>query len=170
MPPIGFLGFPFFALEVWSLYHLLAPRTNVRTVLASVLFAGLVLVGVGHWTVSSVSPGLADLPGISDAVRTRLQDAGWTDVFRLARAPAAEIAYRARITPDEALTARQVARLSTLRGIGNRHAAALVAAGIGTVETLAQADPDSLWRTVHHSPRPTPAEVRVWIRAARRGT
>ena len=170
MPPIGFLGFPFFALEVWSLYHLLAPRTNVRTVLASVLFAGLVLVGVGHWTVSSVSPGLADLPGISDAVRTRLQDAGWTDVFRLARAPAAEIAYRARITPDEALTARQVARLSALRGIGNRHAAALVAAGIGTVETLAQADPDSLWRTVHHSPRPTPAEVRVWIRAARRGT
>jgi Domain of unknown function (DUF4332) len=170
MPPIGFLGFPFFALEVWSLYHLLAPRTNARTLLASVLFALLVLVGVDHWTVSSVSPGLADLPGISNAVRTRLHDAGWTDVFRLARAPTAEIAYRARITPDEALAARQAARLSTLRGIGTRHAAALIAAGIGTVEALAQADPDSLGRAVHHSPRPTPAEVRVWIRAARRGT
>src|SRR5206468_1825377 len=30
MPPIGFLGFTFFALEVWSLYHLLAPRTRPR--------------------------------------------------------------------------------------------------------------------------------------------
>src|SRR5256886_12014471 len=124
MPPIGFLGFPFFALEVWSLYHVLAPRTTARTVLSSVLFAGLVLAGVDHWTVSSVSPRLAELPGISDAVRARLQDAGWTDVFRLARAPAAEVAYRARITPDEALAARQAARLSTLRGIGTRHAAA----------------------------------------------
>src|SRR5207237_439446 len=127
MPPIGFLGFPFFALEVWSLYHVLAPRTTARTVLSSVLFAGLVLAGVDHWTVSSVSPRLAELPGISDAVRARLQDAGWTDVFRLARAPAAEVAYRARITPDEALAARQAARLSTLRGIGTRHAAALMA-------------------------------------------
>src|SRR5204863_72797 len=30
MPPIGFLGFPFFALEVWSLYPLLAPRHSSR--------------------------------------------------------------------------------------------------------------------------------------------
>jgi len=170
MPPIGFLGFPFFALEVWSLYHVLAPRTSARTVLSSVLFAGLVLTGVDHWTVSSVSPGLADLPGISAAVRTRLRDAGWTDVFRLARTPAAEVAYRARITPDEALAARQAARLSTLRGIGTRHAAALMAGGVSSVEALARADPDSLWRGLHRGPRPTAAEVRVWIRAAQRGT
>ena len=170
MPPIGFLGFPFFALEVWSLYHVLAPRTTARTVLSSVLFAGLVLAGVDHWTVSSVSPRLAELPGISDAVRARLQDAGWTDVFRLARAPAAEVAYRARITPDEALAARQAARLSTLRGIGTRHAAALMAGGVRSVEALARADPDSLWRMLRPSPRPTPAEVRVWIRAAQRAT
>ncbi len=170
MPPIGFLGFPFFALEVWSLYHLLAPRTSARTLLASVLFAGLVLAGVDHWTVSSVSPGLADLPGISDGVRARLRDAGWTDVFRLAGAPAAEVAYRARITPDEALAARRAARLSTLRGIGTRHAAALMASGVSSVEALAQADPDSLWRRLHRSARPTAAEVRVWIRAAQRGT
>ncbi len=39
MPLIGFLGFPFFALEVWSLYHLLAPRTRAGPVLASVGFA-----------------------------------------------------------------------------------------------------------------------------------
>src|SRR5213083_1465719 len=168
MPPIGFLGFTFFALEVWSLYHLLAPRTRPRTVLPSVAVAALVLAGIDHWTVSSVTPRLGDLPGISDEVRGRLQDAGWPDVFRLARTPTAELAYRARITPEAAQVARQAARLSTLRGIGTRHAAALIAGGIATVEALAQADPDSVWRVAHHSARPTPAEVRVWICAAQR--
>src|SRR5439155_1640201 len=163
MPPIGFLGFTFFALEVWSLYHLLAPRTRPRTVLPSVAVAALVLAGIDHWTVSSVTPRLGDLPGISNEVRGRLQDAGWTDVFRLARAPTAELAYRARITPAAAQAARQAARLSTLRGIGTRHAAALIAGGIASVEALAQADPDSVWRVAHHSARPTPAEEGVRI-------
>jgi hypothetical protein len=89
MPPIGFLGFPFFALEVWSLYYLLAPRTRARTVWPAAAFALLVLIGIDAWTVSSVTPRLADLPGISEEARARLRDAGWTDVFRLARAPAA---------------------------------------------------------------------------------
>src|SRR5881398_3140180 len=168
MPPIGFLGFPFFALEVWSVYHLLAPRMSNRTVLASAAFAILVLVGMDHWTVSSVTPRLADLPGVSQEVRDRLAQAGWTDIFRLARAPTAELAYRARITPAEAQAARDVARLSTLRGIGTRHAAALIAGGIASVEALARADPDSVWRVAHHSARPTPAEVRVWIWAAQK--
>ncbi|OLD96878.1 MAG: hypothetical protein AUG79_01645 [Gemmatimonadetes bacterium 13_1_20CM_4_69_16] len=170
MPPIGFLGFPFFALEVWSVYHLLAPRTSNRTVLASAAFAILVLVGMDHWTVSSVTPRLADLPGISQEVRDRLAQAGWTDIFRLARAPTAELAYRARITPAEAQAARDVARLSTLRGIGTIHAAALIAGGIPSVAALGQADADSVWRIAHRGPRPTPAEVRVWIRAAQRET
>jgi len=168
MPPIGFLGFPFFALEVWSLYHLLAPRTRKRAVLASAAFAMLVLVGMDHWTVSSVTPRLADLPGISQEVRDRIEQAGWTDIFRLAGVPTAELAYRARITPDEAQAARDVARLSTLRGIGTLHAAALIAGGIPTVAALGQADADSVWRIAHRGPRPTPAEVRVWIRAAQR--
>jgi hypothetical protein len=170
MPPIGFLGFPFFALEVWSLYHLLAPRTSKRTVLASAAFALLVLVGMDHWTISSVTPRLADLPGISQEVRDRIEQAGWTDIFRLARVPTAELAYRARIAPDEAQAARDVARLSTLRGIGTLHAAALIAGGIPTVAALGQADADSVWRIAHRGPRPTPAEVRVWIRAAQRET
>src|SRR5436853_6092587 len=67
MPPIGFLGFPFFALEVWSLYHVLAPRTSARTVLSSVMFPGLVLTGVDRCTVRSGSLGLAVRPGISAA-------------------------------------------------------------------------------------------------------
>jgi predicted flap endonuclease-1-like 5' DNA nuclease len=168
MPPVGFLGFPFFALEVWSLYHLLAPRTAWRTLLPSVAAAALVLAGMDHWTVSSTTPRLADLPGVTNAVVERLRAAGWTSVFRLAAAPAAEIAYSANITPHDARAAREAARLATLRGIGTAHAAALIGAGIGSIEELARADPDALWRAVHHTPRPTPAEVRVWVRAAQR--
>jgi len=168
MPPIGFLGFPFFALEVWSLYHLLALRTRLGTALPAAAFAVLVLVGMDHWTVSSTTPRLADLPGIGAGLQARLRSAGWTDVFRLARAPAAEVAYRANVTPEEGQAVHQAARLSTLRGIGTRHAAALIAGGIGTVEALAQADPDSVWRIARRGARPTLAEVRVWIRAAQR--
>src|SRR5439155_9525156 len=45
MPLVGFLGFPFFALEVWSLYHLLVRHTTRRTLLASAAFVVLVLSG-----------------------------------------------------------------------------------------------------------------------------
>ncbi len=166
MPPIGFVGFTFFALEVWSLYHLLLPRTESRTLAPSLLFAVLVLAGMDRLTVSSTTPLLADLPGVTNDVGSRLQRAGYTDLFRLARAPVAELAYRAGISPDEARAAREAARLSTLRGIGTRHAAALIASGIGTVEALAQADPERVARIAHGSAHPTLAEVRVWVRAA----
>ena len=168
MPLVGFLGFPFFALEAWSLYHLLAPRTDRRSLLVSGAFALLVLAGIDHWTVSSTAPRFAALPGVTNAVVGRLVAAGWSDVFRLARAPAAEIAYRANLSPAEARAARDAARLTVLRGIGTTHAAALIGGGIGTVEQLATAAPDSVWRLVRRSTRPTPAEVRVWVRAAQR--
>src|SRR5206468_9298788 len=97
MPPIGFVGFTFFALEVWSLYHLLLPRTEPRTLAPSLLFAVLVLAGMDRLTVSSTTPLLADLPAATNDVGRRLQRAGDTDLFRLARAPVAELAYPARV-------------------------------------------------------------------------
>ena len=36
------------------------------------------------------------------------------------------------------------------------------------VAALAAADADTVWRRVRGGPRPTPAEVRVWVRAAQR--
>jgi hypothetical protein len=166
MPPVGFIGFPFFALEAWSLYHLLAPRTTLRALLGSAVFVLLVLAGIDRWTVSSTAPRLADLPGVTNAVHERLRSAGWDDVFRVARTSVAELAYRANLSPGEARAAREAARLVTLRGIGSAHAAALIGSGIGSVEALAAADPDSVWRRLRGGPRPTPAEVRVWVRGA----
>ncbi len=171
MPLVGFLGFPFFALEVWSLYHLLAPHTNRRTLLGSAAFVVLVLIGIDHWTVSSTTPALRDLPGVTNAVISRLQAAGWDNVFRVARSPVAELAYRANLSPRDARTAQDAARLVTLRGIGTAHAAALIGGGVGSVEALAASDPDSVWEMVRAGgggARPTPAEVRVWVRAAQR--
>jgi len=171
MPLVGFLGFPFFALEVWSLYHLVAPHTNRRTLLGSAAFVVLVLIGIDHWTVSSTTPALRDLPGVTNAVISRLQAAGWDNVFRVARSPVAELAYRANLSPRDARTAQDAARLVTLRGIGTAHAAALIGGGVGSVEVLAASDPDSVWqmvRAVGGGARPTPAEVRVWVRAAQR--
>ena len=168
MPLVGFLGFPFFALEVWSLYHLVAPRTTRRTLLASAAFALLVLTGIDRWTVSSTTPALRDLPGVTNGVISRLRTAGWESVFRVARSPVAELAYRANLSPEDARLAHEAARLVTLRGIGTAHAAVLIGGGVGSVEALAGANPDSVWKLVRGGARPTLAEVRVWVRAAQR--
>jgi hypothetical protein len=168
MPLVGFLGFPFFALEVWSLYHLFAPLTTRRTLLASAAFVLLVLIGIDHWTVSSTTPALRDLPGVTNGVISRLRAAGWESVFRVAGSPVAELAYRANLSPKDARAAHEAARLVTLRGIGTAHAAVLIGGGVGSVEALAGSDPDSVWMIVRGGARPTPAEVRVWVRAAQR--
>lgn len=168
MPPVGFLGFPFFALEVWSLYHLVAPRATRRALVASVALVIVALAGIDRWTVSSTAPELGDLPGVTNAALARLEAAGWDDVFRVARSPAAELAYRANLTPAEAQAAHEAARLVILRGIGTVHAAALIGGGIGTIEELAATDPDVVWRIARGQARPTRAEVRVWIRGAQR--
>src|SRR5256714_3689934 len=170
MPAAGFIGFPFFALEVWSLYYLLAPRTTRRTLVGSAALVLLVLAGIDRWTLGSTAPRLADLPGVTNAVHDRLRTAGWDDVFRIAHTSTAELAYRANLSPGEARAAREAARLVTLRGIGTAHAATLIGSGIGTVEALAAADPDAVWRLVRGSPRPTPSEVRVWVRGAQTET
>ena len=118
--------------------------------------------------MSSTTPRLADLPAVSAEARARLQDAGLTDVFRLAQLRPEEIGRRAGLDHAAASSVREAARLCTLRGIGTRHAAALAAGGIRTVADLAAASPATVWSVAHRGPRPTLPEVRVWVRAARR--
>src|SRR2546421_60340 len=153
MPPAGFIGFPFFALEVWSLYHLLAPRTTRRVLLGTAAFALLVLAGIDRWTVSSTAPQLADLPGVTPGVRQRLRSAGWGDVVPAAPTPPPELAHRAHGRPGDARARRDAARLVTLRGMRSRYAATLMASGIGSVAALAAAGPDTVWRPRAHRPR-----------------
>ncbi len=195
MPPLGFLGFPFFALEAWALYHLVcalgfaiptdagtvAPRTSLAhgaSWLVAGAFAALALAGMERRTISSTTPQLRDAPHLSATERQQLAQGGYSSVFRLAAAGADVVAERAGIPPDVATTTTEWARLVTLRGIGSSHAETLAEIDVRTVCSLARRTPGRLWNAVKAAQgtdparpppvRPLPAEVRVWIAAARR--
>ena len=189
MPLLGFLGFPVFALECWSVFHLLAcfgistpehPSARpvrlgrkVATAAAGVAFAVFVLAGMERYSISSTSPQLIAVPGLPASVAFRLGAAGESP-FGLAREPASTLARETGASLAQALLWIEAARLSTLRGIGTANAGRLMHIGVSDVATLARQDPDSLLAHLRvASPgdapprRPTPAEARVWVRAAR---
>lgn len=185
MPLLGFLGFPFFALEAWSLYSALcayglavptAGATAVRRVrLGSVVplavaLAGATLAGMERYTVSSTVPRIGDLPLPTGVRPATLREAGVRTVGRLAALSAPELAHRLGIPDSVASDLVETAALATLRGIGLTHAARLRAVGVSTRCDLAAASaPDLVRRLRGVSPRarPTVAEARVWTRAAR---
>jgi hypothetical protein len=186
MPPLGFLGFPVFALEAWAMYAALcavgvalppvgdARLTRPRTVRAAIVAAGFtiaVLAGMERWTISSTVPRVDDLPDLSAAVVRALDRAGVQTVEDLATAEIADVARYAALDTERARAAIETARLVDLRGIGARHALALREAGIMTVCQLADRDATTLLAALQQdrpAPRLTAAEVRVWVRAARR--
>lgn len=211
MPPLGFVGFSFFALEAWAMYHVLAslgvalpalgptprpaaapvaataveppspgsasgrrgaadfrePRPSgarqvVLAVAGAALFSIATLAGMERWTTSSTVPVVV-LPGPA---------AEWS-AWRLARLAPERIAAAAGIPLDSARKIREHVRLATLRGIGTAHASRLETAGIHTICQLAASDPGEIWHQLRKAHpelgrRPTEAEVRVWVRAARR--
>ncbi len=181
MPPLGFLGFPVFALEAWTLYHALcalgvavpldgtgrtAPR---RTVVAAFVAVGLsagVLWGMERHTISSTVPTVAQFAATLGVDPDRLTAAaggprGLLDEARIARAglPAAQ-----------ARRLRDLAGLAFHRGLGLPHALRLERADVASVCALARRDPDDLYARLRaQTPtarRPTPAEVRVWVQSA----
>ena len=186
MPLLGFVGFPVFALECWSVFHLLAcfgistpevPRRGpIRigrktvTAMAGVVFAVLVLSGMERYTIGSTTPSLVEVPGVPASAAFRLQEAGESP-FRLARMSASAVARETGAGVDDARRWIEAARLVTLRGIGTANARRLADIGVTSVATLAIQDPDILAVKLAARPgerrrRPTPAEVRVWVRAA----
>jgi predicted flap endonuclease-1-like 5' DNA nuclease len=185
MPPFGFVGFPVFALEAWSMYHLLCAlgvahplgahtglvrRRTVMAGLAALLLSCGILVGMERRTISSTVPRLGDVPGVGESVAARLRAAGVRAVFQLAAADPA-VLKAAGLTDQEAGIAISHARLVDLCGIGTKHALTLVSLGINQVCELAARDPEHLTYEIRRhtdAVRPTAAEVRVWIRAARR--
>jgi hypothetical protein len=195
MPVAGFLGFPPFALECFAFWQALTlagvavPRSaagapaarrpraaeprgavpvhrRVAVVGAAVVLAAAAAWGMERRTITSTSPRLADLPGVPAA---ELERAGH-DAFSVARATPAELARTTGRSREEARTWVRRARLATLRGIGAGNARALEAAGVASVEDLADAPPDSLVARLEGVVRPplTPARARVWVRAAAR--
>ena len=190
MPLLGFVGFPVFALECWTVFHLLACfgistseepssepiRIGRKVVMATVgvAFAVFVLSGMEHYTISSTAPSLVELPGLPPSVAFRLLAAGESP-FQLALKPASELARETGTSVDEARRWIESARLVTLRGIGTANARRLATIGVTDVATLAIQDPDTLAARLKAARpgeprprRPTPAEARVWVKAALR--
>lgn len=197
MPPLGFLGFPPFALACYVLVNLLnmarrgrnwdaweptgrgAPRRlAVPAVAVALAFNGLVFAGIQAMTVQSVAPTLADMDGISRETVERLARAGvTTPPALLARTATPDgmrmLAQGTGLAPDDLMAVRESARLVDLKGLGAANYNALRRLGIGRVEQLARQTPAELlprWRAEALHRPPNLAQVTLWVRAARRAS
>ena len=195
MPPLGFLGFPPFALECYVLVNLLnsvrrgrnwevwertgpgAPRRlAVPAIIAALVFNGFVFAGIQAMTVQSVVPTLANMEGVSEETLERLAQAGVTTppalLGRTATADGIQtLAHETNLSPADLMALREAARLVDLEGLGADHYNALRRLGITRIEDLAQSDPSALlprWQAAVVGRPPTLAQVALWVRAARR--
>ena len=195
MPPLGFLGFPPFAVECYVLVNLLtlarrgrsweapydplgsgAPRRwVVPAIIGACVFNLAVYAGIDRFTVQTLSPRIADLDGVDAGTLERLTEASIVRpqaLLRRTRTPA-EISALSRdtgIPPAEILRLREAARLADLHGLGAGNANALRALGITGVESLAAQDPAALyprWRAEVTEKPPTFRQVKAWIFGAR---
>ena len=195
MPPLGFLGFPPFAVECYVLVNLLntarrgrnwevwdrtgggVPRwLAVSAIVAALAFNGLVYAGIDAFTIKSVAPTLSDMEGIPVASLARLERVGvTTPPALLRRTETADrltvLATESGIARAELEAIRDAAKLVDLNGLGAENYNALRQLGITRIEELAEQAPTLLfprWRAAVTMRPPTLALVRIWVRAARR--
>jgi predicted flap endonuclease-1-like 5' DNA nuclease len=188
MPVLGFLGFPFFALEAFAVWQALvvaglavpaegrvasppSPRIAAAALLAAgcaaLLAAGFtaVMIAAMHrHTIASLAPVVSDF----GAPTAHLRAVGIDDPWELAEADPGRVA--AATGAEEGLARAWVERagVATLRGIGAPNAARLAELGVGTVAALAEAEPDRLGTRLAAGGTPIDsARLRVWVGAAR---
>lgn len=194
MPPLGFLGFPPFALECYVLINLInrfrrgrgweepgqigpgaSRKLAVLAVVLACLFNVAVYAGIDRLTIQSYSPTLAEMDGMPVGVVDRLGGVGIGSPHELLqRTDTPErMGSLSRQTgiPEDALRAlRTAGRLVDLEGLGAAHYNELRRLGITRVEELAGQDPEALaarWQDVAGAKVPSLAQVKVWVRAAR---
>ncbi len=195
MPPLGFLGFPPFALECYVLVNLLNAirrgrnweawertgpgiprRLAVSAVAAALAFNVAVFAGIQSMTVRSVAPTLAEMDAAAKGTLEKLARSGVTTppdlLYRTATAERLmALARETGLSRDDLVALRQAARLADLDGLGADNYNALRRLGIFRVEDLARQDPPALlprWRAAVVDWPPTLAQVALWVRAARR--
>jgi hypothetical protein len=194
MPPLGFLGFPPFAVECYVLINLInafrrgrgweepsqsgagaSRRVAVLAVTAACLFNVATYAGIDCFTVQSYIPSLAEMEGVSEHVVTSLSRVGIDSPRALLKRTrtADELALLSRqagIPEEELRELRVAARLVDVGGLGAAHYNELRRLGITRVEDLASQDPEVLvvrWRAVSEHVH-TLGQVKAWVRAARR--
>ncbi len=194
MPPLGFFGFPPFAVECYVLINLLnvfrrgrgwkepdqvglgAPRrTAVAGIIIASVFSAAVYIGIDRFTVQSYSPTLAEMEGIPGGLVYRLWRLGIDSPHALLRRTAtpdrlAGLSRQGGIAEGDLRALRAAAQLVDLTGLGADHFNELGRLGISRVEDLASQEPEELfprWRAVADPKLPTLSQVKVWVRAAR---
>jgi len=193
MPPLGFLGFPPFAVECYVLVNCLnifrrgrgwehpqgtgAPKIiALASVLFALIFNFAVYAGISRWAVISTAPAMADLAGVAADLVPKLEQAGLSTppefLKAITRRGIGAVAHETGATEQDVEQAVAAARLADLDGLGADNQRALWSLGIRSVSALAARDPDALfldWQRAAEWP-PSEALVRLWIRAARRST
>lgn len=182
MPILGFLGFPVLAVAAFSFWVLLRRviRRGDLTVwaLAVLAVAGshLAFEGLREHTVRSERPVLGEIETLSASDIEWLRAAGAPTPERLVRRVdrrGLEVVTTATGVDGAVLEeAYQVSRLALHKGMGVPVAERLRDVGIRSTDDLAAASPDELWSRLRSAAAadeevPDPAEVRVWVRAAR---
>jgi hypothetical protein len=180
MPLAGFLGFPVLAVGAFVFFSfvraLRAPRRR-PTAVAAAIFCAVVELAIEDHTLRSRRPLLSELAGLDAAAVSALQDAGIPTPERLSRAAAKSgiesVAGRASLPAPVIARAVRHADLALHKGLGAPRAALLQAAGVPDVGDLARRDPEDLFERLSRLSEelgqdpPRPAEVRLWVRAAR---
>jgi len=191
MPPLGFLGFPPFAVECFVVYGTLValglapaagrirrkeeaapfrPATAAAAWLLAAAGSAAVLQGMLFCNIDSMTPRLSGL-GLPDPVLGVARQEGIENAFQLEEAlenPVfSEVLSRKGVDLDEV---EGLVGLATFRGIGVKHASALFRAGIRCRDDLRECDAEELARVLGtietERDSVSPARVRVWIRAA----
>jgi hypothetical protein len=195
MPPLGFLGFPPFALECYVLVNVLnllrrgrgweaaagtgrgAPRALALA--AVVLAAGFnlaVYAGIERLTVESFAPSISDLRDVPRPTVERLAALGIAsppEFLQHAATPAEldALAGRSGLPPAQLAELCQAMELVDLKGLGARNYRVLSRLGVRSVEALARQEPEALhraWRASPASHVPPLSRLKIWVRAARR--
>jgi hypothetical protein len=139
-----------------------SPLSGLAAAVAALVLSGIALPYMDRWTFASTYPYLEDFQELDAGLRSRLKEEGIQDGFQLL-----ERAGRG----DPALAPRRhFIELSLLKGIGPETARALKSCGIESVSSLALARDEELRSCLARQPlrhQPAPAEIRVWIRAAK---
>jgi hypothetical protein len=182
MPLPGFLGFPPFAVSAYALYRALLMVMQRQKLWQHAVFwfslsllCLLVFVGIDRYTVVSFIPLVRDMPGVEEAWKGKLQDAGIEKVQDLIRKGVPGL-VQLGISHREAVELVRKAAMITFKGIGIENYRLLLEAGVGNLAELAQQDPQRLYRTMQKKTRQgpiprralSPALVRLWVREARK--
>jgi hypothetical protein len=192
MPPLGFLGFPLFAVEAYVMYQFLslfrhqrgwetsthrlnreARTTSLMNVLAGLLlvtYSVLMFAAIDEKTVDSFEPRLKDAYWIDPKYREELPKVGVASLQDLIlktkeKREREELALRLLVPKEDLYRWITLAHLAETKGIGIDNLRLLEGVGIDSPEALVAEDPENLHNKMvkAYGTKKAPREAKVGI-------